>query len=508
MERKAIYKQVSPNIVKTFVLIFIGMAFMNSIIFGITEYRDSKKLILRDFKYISISVNRALSEAMWKNNSLVMKEIVNELLYNYNISAVQVINAETNFIEEFKVKNGRKSSISYSSSLIYTYDGKRVKVGELFIYTDTVAIFHRAKKTLGLIIFKTLLEVFVVFILLFWAFKKLFTEYLSDIETTIQNKNYIPLDLDRKNSLPLLERAFRDVLNRFFDLYFKKNKQSDEATKKILELKKTESKDIHEIMPQQNIVETTNSNQILDFLNPNIDFFRKYFQGVFIYSQANHQGLGDIYLFIEVAKTREILLLVIDYGTEINPIELSIILKDIEKELMLKYNVNNRLFALGKILDFIDKKVKSKFSENGIDTKKLQFQGLALHYDKINQKIEYSTKGILLLKEKDNKFLTYNDLGLSNDMLMQHKQTGEVRREHQFDVQTGEHLYIVTDGILQQVKKDKEREVIGSRGLMEIIKTISDTPFDSQETLLKDEFAKIKGDKPQSDNITFIGLNF
>jgi len=507
MEKKGIQKQVSPNIVKTFILIFIGMAFMNSIIFGITEYRDSKKLILRDFKYISISVNRTLSETMWKNDTSAMKDIVNELLYNYNISAVQVVNSETNFIEEFKVKNGRKSSVPYSSSLIYTYDGKRVKVGDLYIYTDTVAIFHRAKKTLGLILFKTLLEVFVVFILLFWAFKKLFTEYLSDVEKTIQNQSYIPIDLGKTNSLPLLERAFRDVLNRFFDLYFKKNTKSDEATKKILEAKNKEA-DIHEILPKQNIVEVVNSNQILEFLNPNSEFFTKFFQDNFMYSQAHNQGLGDIYLFIEVVKTKEVLLLIVDYGKDINPVELAIILKDIEKDLMLKYSINNRLLALGKVLDFIDKKVTSKLGQNGENIENLEFQGLALHYDKINKTIEYSTKGILLLKEQNKRFLTYNDLGLSNDMLMQHKQTGEVRREHQFSIEKGEKLYILTDGILQQVKRNKEREVIGNRGFMEIMKTLSEKSFDSQEALLKSEFEKIKGEKPQSDNITVIGLNF
>ena len=31
-------------------------------------------------------------------------------------------------------------------------------------------------------------------------------------------------------------------------------------------------------------------------------------------------------------------------------------------------------------------------------------------------------------------------------------------------------------------------------------------PFSSQETQLKDDFDKIKGDKPQNDDITIIGV--
>ena len=67
------------------------MAFTNSIIFGITEYRDSKKLILQDFIYTGIAVNRSLADTVWRNDKEEMSKIVKELLTNYNISVRSMI---------------------------------------------------------------------------------------------------------------------------------------------------------------------------------------------------------------------------------------------------------------------------------------------------------------------------------------------------------------------------------------------------------------------------------
>ena len=502
---QGIKREISPSIIKIFVLVFVGMAFMNSIIFGITEYRDSKKLILREFKYISLSISRGLADSVWRNSRSEMVETVEELLYNYNISAIKIINYETNFIEEFRVKQGRKDSISYTSDLIFTYDQKKVKVGKLYIYTDKVAILHRAKKTLALIMLKTLIEIFIVIILLFWGFKKLFTDYLYNIKSTIQDRTYVPVNLNMKNSLPLLERAFRDVLNKFFKIYFKRNDKQDliAVPKKELESSKVENKQIDN---------TKDSNYLLNFMNPNSEFFQKFFSSIFIYSKSYKKSSGDIYLFIEVEKNKEMILLMVDYGEEanINFTEIALILKDVEKDLMIKYSLNNRLFALGKIIDFMENKIRGKLSENGVKGfDEVVLKTLAMHYDKVNHKIEYSTKGILLVKETDNKLITYNDTGVYKDIIMQHKQqAGEEKREYSIDIETGSNIYIVTDGILKQVKKDKAKEVVGHRGFIEILSKIVKEPFNSQETHLKDELEKIKGDKPQSDNITVIGFNF
>ena len=101
----------SSNIMQSFLIVFMAVAFFNSIIFGISEYRDSRKNILKDFKYLALSVNDQLSEAIWKNNHNEMEIIAETLLKNYNISAIKIVNSDTNYVEVENVKKNRKKRI-------------------------------------------------------------------------------------------------------------------------------------------------------------------------------------------------------------------------------------------------------------------------------------------------------------------------------------------------------------------------------------------------------------
>ncbi len=507
MVQSGLRREISPNILKTFLLIFVGMAFLNSIIFGIAEYRYSKKLILRDFKYIASSANRALADTIWRSDKVEMSEIVDGLLKNYNISAIKVTNYETKYVETFKVKSGRQDSISHSSDLIFKYDNKNVKVATLQIYTDSTAIFYRAKKTLALLLLKTVIETLTIFILLFWAFKKLFIDYLSEIEKIIESRKYLPVDVETNNSLPILERAFRDVLNNMFLLIFKYSEDKTEEREKKEDKKEIEVED--EVVQEVDEAKIT-LQRILDFVNPTQEFMDRFLKESFVYSQPVKDGGGDVYLFSEIEKNRELLLLLVDYGNVegLSAVEMSIILKEIEKDLMVKHSLNNRLFALSKIVEFMDKKIRSRFAENGLKAlDEAEFKGVALYYDKINNTFEYSAKGVVILK-KDimGKFSTYDDYGLYSDRTMQHQAVGESRREHKIDMAEGDSLYIVTDGIFRQVKRDKAKEEIGKKGFMEILTRISQESFKSQSNSFDQEFTTIKGDKPQVDNVTVIGF--
>jgi len=501
-------KNISLNIIKTFTFIFISMAFVNFLIFGITEYRDARKLILREFKYLSISVNYSLAESIWKNNNITLQSMVNQLLYNYNVSAVKVVNAETKFIESFKTRNGRKAQISYTSDLIYIYDNKKVKVGELTLFTDQEAVFYRIKKTVGLVLLKTLIEVFLVSILIFWAFKKLFTDYLARIEYNLQSKEYIPVDLNKGyNSLSLLEKIFQDILHIFFKLYFK-NKEL-ERKNKLEQDQKTNNKDKHleSIAVPQKIKRDT--EYLSTLINPSKDFFQRFFSEIFILSQGVKDSTGDCYLFIELKKGRELLLILVDYGENeiLNLIDISLILKDIEKELLIKYNINNKLFPLGKIMDFVENKIKSKLANSGVkELHEFKFKSLVLYFDRVNKKMEYTTNGLMIFLEEDDKLKIYNEKGLTTDILVQHKQIGTQQREHLLKVKSDTKIYITSDGVFNQIKHNKSKEVIGQKGFMDMLKKILKEPFSSQEIQLKDDFDKIKGDKPQNDDITIIGV--
>jgi len=507
MVHDKITKNISPSLIKNIVLIFIGVAIFNSIIFWVIEYKDSKKLIYREFKYIALAVNRALADTIWNNNQAKMLEIVDKILMNYNVSGIKIITSDTKYVEVSKVKHGRKNQVAYVSQLTTIYDNKQVKVADLYLYTDYKAIFYRTKKTLALVILKFIIETTLLLVLLFWAFKKLFLNYLLEIERVAENKKELPVDINLRDSLTLLEEAFKNVLNHILPVYFK------EIEKDIDEQRNQKDEDIKNRDDSTQELENSNLTlgDILNFLNPSRDTIGNYFNNYFIFSQPVQDIRGDIYLFVEIEKNRELLLIIIDYGNieGINGIKLSIALKEVEKDILIKYSANRRIFSLSNILGFADKKIRNHFIENGITLlNDAEFRGLAIHYDKVNNSIEYSSKGVIILKSDNNgKFLTYDDYGLYNDRVMQHSAVAS-KKEHTIQVDSKTSLYIVTDGFFRQVKRDKKREEIGKKGFMEVLGRVSQEDFKSQEKSFSNEFNQLKGDKPQNDGVTVIGLKF
>ncbi|HIC10789.1 MAG TPA: hypothetical protein EYO61_05485 [Campylobacterales bacterium] len=499
MVEKELRKNFSPSVIKLFVFIFIFVALINTAILSTIEYKQAKRLILREFKFLSLAVSRSLADALWKNNQTLLETIANELLSNYNVSGVKVVNAETHFVEVSKSKQGRENSIAYSRDIIYIYDNKKVKLATLYLYTDYGVVFFRTKRVIGLLLLKSILESFVISLLLFWGFRKLFHHYLIKLRRIMGIGISSP---QAKTSLYVAEREFRDTVNRLLSIYFKHLEQKREKQKE--KLGEEEKEENISTIPKTNV----DLGLVLEYTNPSQETLDRYFHNHFIVYQPAYQGRGDIYLFVEVERGRELLLLLVDYGNidGLSGIEIALILKDIEKELMVKYSNNNRLFALSKILDFMDKKIRNRLSDVGnrvLD--EVEFKGLALTYNKINQTIDYSSRGVFLFKNEDGKFITYDDYGAYNNRVMQHG-TNDSKRDHHIDLEPNTTLYIVTDGFFKQVKRDKKKEEIGKKGFMEILERVSSGDFKVQKNSFIDEFNQAKGDKPQNDCVTIIGI--
>ena len=156
---------------------------------------------------------------------------------------------------------------------------------------------------------------------------------------------------------------------------------------------------------------------------------------------------------------------------------------------------------------FVENKIKSKLANNGVkELNEFKFKSLVMYFDRVNKKMEYTTNGLMIFLEEDNKLKIYNEKGLTTDILVQHKQIGTQQREHLLKVKSDTKIYITSDGVFNQIKHNKSKEVIGQKGFMDMLKKILKEPFSSQEIQLKDDFDKIKGDKPQNDDITIIGV--
>jgi hypothetical protein len=499
----------SPKIYKIFIGIFIGVAFINFVIFSVAEFNESKRAILKELKHISTATSNSISVAVWKNDKFEIGRITNSLLQNREISAIQIINYDNKHVETNIIKNGRSPAISKTTDIFYTYNDKEIKVAKLTLFTDNWSIWYRIEKPLLLLFLKTLIETFTIVFLIFWAFKKLFAEYISAIRFGIQHNTKSDDKLEISSSLRNIENKFQTMLNHLINIYLKRktNESEEEKKEKDEKKEKEELKEISEIEAQKRF----HLEKIINFLNPNREIFKKYFREMFVSSQAVHTESGDIYLFSEIEKNQDLLLIMVDYeySKDINSFELALIMKDIEKDILLKHSVNNRIFSTAKVLEFTEKRIRSKFIENGIQAiEDVEFKGLIAYFDRKNQKIDYSSKGVFIFQLTSTNLNVFDDYGLYSDRMA----TGipeDDKREFSIDTSSKDDVfYIATDGYFRQIKRDKRREEIGKNGFTEVLNKIKKEPFTSQKDSFLNEFNLRKGDKKQVEDVTIIGLKF
>jgi hypothetical protein len=500
----------SQRIVQIALAVFIIVTVVNSIIFGVAEFNDQKNTVLREFKNISTVVSEPFASAIWKNDKAEIKKITEKVLQNGDITGIRVVNYDNKFEEVKEIRDGRKISIVKATDLIYHYNGKDIKVAKLFLYTDRETILSKCKKVFLLLFLKTVIQTATIIFLILWGFKKLFSDYINAIRRAIQHGDGDD-HLETKAPLQIIESKFKTMLEHLIVSYIQKDSKTylEESGKEEREDKKEEQVEQKDEVTDK---KSFNLEQILNFANPNREIFKRYFRDSFFISQASRITGGDIYLFVEIEKNRELLLLVVDYGNldGVDAIELALILKEIERDILVKHSVNNRLFSISKILDFTNRKIRSRFAENGstaIDN--AEFKGIAIYVDKLKEKIEYSSHGVLIFRSYQNNLSLFDDYGLYNDRLATGVPQDDAYREHTIEVdKEGTTLYVVTDGYFKQTKRDKKREEIGKNGFIEVLKKVQKDPFISQGENFLYEFNERKGDKPQIDDVTIMGLKF
>jgi len=498
-----IEENISPKIIRSFIILFILIAIVNSITFGVAEYRQMKKLIKKEFDNISYSLNAPLSDAVWRGDRKDVNQIIDSMMKNYHITAVKIFNYEDKSLSYEKYKNGRGNSFSDTSTVVYSYNGRSINVATMQIYSDSTAAIYRSKKVFILLLLKTVLETITIMFLVFWAFRRFFEDYLFAIKDILGEKkdSLIKINLNKKNPIYLLEKSLRDTINRYIKLEIESSKQHQEI---IPEIKKVD---------KESDVETPKvglTKDLIHLMNPPKSIFKDYFLDIFTIWQPKKDGDGDIYLFSEVSKGNELLFMIVDYEG-LSPKDKSyipVILKEVERDIFVKQVANGKIFSLGKILDYIDKKIRSRLAEGGVNiNENVSFSGLIFLYDKANNTITYSSNSVLLFGIHNGLISVFDEFGQFGEGVNS-KASNKEYKEHTIDITEDDALiYLVTKGFFKQVSSNKKGS-LGKNGFANMLESMHSEPFLSQETDFVRELNSYRGDAEQTDNITLIGMKF
>ena len=142
----SIRENLSPRIIKSFILLFLVIAVVNSVTFGVAEYRYMKKLIKKEFTNIVHTIDRPLGDAIWRGDKKDINGILDGLMRNYHITAIKIINFEDQTIAYEREKGHRGAAFFKSSEIKYTYNNRTIKVAKIKIYSDRTAVVYRSKK--------------------------------------------------------------------------------------------------------------------------------------------------------------------------------------------------------------------------------------------------------------------------------------------------------------------------------------------------------------------------
>jgi hypothetical protein len=493
-------KLLSREVLKTAITIFLIVAFANSIVFGISEYNREKSQIEDEMSSILDISKESLSEAIWKSRKDFVEKFGMEVLENPSITGIKVVDYGNKYVEIDKVKTDRERSFEESRDLIYNYSGKKVKIAKITIFSDFKAVFDKSLDTLILLFMKIFVETVAIYFIFVWGLKSFFSRYILKVREEAKQGNLIEQP-ENGASLENLEKKFQTILSHLINVFKHRGDVVD------IEKGKDNSGLPDEVDIPDDIVNRELLLQIFDYINPPNEIYKRFFSSKFFAIQSAKTESGDIVLFSEIEKGKELLLFMVNYDNiiGITALEISLALKDIEKDIVLKYNLNNQVFSTSKILDFMDKKLRNRFIENGVsEVENAEFSGLVMSIALDKSKIEYSSKNMLIFEDDGKSLSLYDDLGLFNGRNA--VQQSSTYKDISIGIQQSFSYYVASSGFIEQTKSGKSSEKIGRNGLLNALQSVKEDKFTSQADSIIGIFNRLKAEKSQEKDMTVIGF--
>lgn len=210
---------------------------------------------------------------------------------------------------------------------------------------------------------------------------------------------------------------------------------------------------------------------------------------------------GDIWLFEKIRDDECILMVVDCTGHGVPGAFVTMIVKAIEREVILKYKDHPELeVSPAEILEYFNKTIKKLLKQ---DEKKRRanvgFDGGVLYYDKKRNLIRYASAKTPLFIVKDDKIEVIkgdrNSIGYKT-----FKYT-----DYEIKVRDRTALYISTDGYIDQLGGDKCLP-FGKKRFKNIILEVKDLPMNQQKEIFEKRLEEYAKGCDRVDDVTLIGI--
>jgi PAS domain S-box-containing protein len=272
-----------------------------------------------------------------------------------------------------------------------------------------------------------------------------------------------------------------------------------------LENEKRKNEEIH-----QNVRDSIDYAAIIQgSLIPSNDLFRKYFSDYFAIWHPKDTVGGDIYLFEELRHDHECLLMVIDCtGHGVPGAFVTMLVKAIERQIVSRIINSDEVVSPANLLKVFSKSMKHllhQYEENSVSN--AGFDGGIIYYNKLDGIIKYAGANTPLFYVEDGKI---------NVIKSDRHSIGYVKsdenyefKDHIIEAKDGMHLYISTDGYLDQNGGDKGFCFGKKRFQNMIMENYQESLADQQELFLDELDTYMDTDDihyAQTDDVTVIAI--
>jgi len=234
------------------------------------------------------------------------------------------------------------------------------------------------------------------------------------------------------------------------------------------------------------------------------EILRRHFKEAFIIWLPREIVSGDVYFFVEINKD-ECLIFVVDCTSHGVPgAFVTMVVKAIEREIAAKVKDGDIEASPAKILEYFNKEIKhlfAQFDKTNAPNVNVGFDGGIIYYNKKENIAKYAGAytSLFLVRDEEVKEIKGDRVSVGYKI----SEMNYKFNEKEIKLQENDRLYITTDGLLDQLGGPKSLP-FGKRRFKEII--LLNLPLDEQKELIINELNKYKGDEPQTDDITVVGI--
>ena len=195
------------------------------------EFSNVKENFIEQFSAIEKSFGPALSRAMWEENDVAVKSVLDGLLKDTEILGVKIINERGKLgkhVGQILTKDGtHKQKKSYLKKLFFyefpiifkTIKGRKETVGKAFIYSSNLMVLQRIKYSLVLIVINSIIKTAILWFIMIFFIHKILGRPIAKISEKVESLNFDDLtpieDISPyENELSSLRKSFNTLIDR------------------------------------------------------------------------------------------------------------------------------------------------------------------------------------------------------------------------------------------------------------------------------------------------------